>query len=527
MTAQPSPTAGRAYDGAVAEAGGLRLRTAAGRWVLLATVLGSGLVMIDATVVNVALPRIAEDLDAGFTGLQWTVNAYTLTLAGLILLGGSLGDRIGRRRVFTIGAVWFALASLACGLAPNIETLVAARALQGVGGALLTPGSLALISASFRGPDRAAAVGAWSGLGGIAAAIGPFLGGWLVELSWRAVFLVNLPLAAVVVAVTWRHVPESRDADAPDGLDLPGAALTVVGLGALTWSLTGLAGQASGASPDTAQVVALVVGVVALGGFVLVERRSAHPLVPPALFGDPTFTAANIVTLLIYGALGVMFVLLVLQLQLVSGFSPLAAGTALLPFTVLMLLFSARAGALTRVVGPRLPLTLGPLISACGLLLMTRIGPDASWAGDVLPAVLTLGAGMTLTVAPLTATVLDAAPDRHAGAASGVNNAVARAASLLAVAVVPGLAGIGGADQGDPVAFATGFDVAVTIAAGLMATASVLAFALVRRPAGVPVPVGAEEPGGRLAVERCRQCPLTAPGLHPPDLPQRPDDRAV
>jgi EmrB/QacA subfamily drug resistance transporter len=496
------------------EAQGLRMGTAAGRWVLFTTVLGSGLVMIDGTVVNVALERIGTDLDAGFTGLQWTVNAYTLTLASFILLGGALGDRFGRRRVFLVGVVWFAVASLACGLAPDVETLIVARALQGVGGALLTPGSLALISASFRGVDRAAAVGAWSGLGGIAGAVGPFLGGWLVEWTWRAVFLVNLPLAALIVAVALRHVPESLDADARGGLDLAGTALAVLGLGTLTWSLTGL----GAADRDPGLLTGLAVGVAALVAFVLVERRSPHPLVPPRLFASRSFTAANAVTLLIYGALGVVFLLLVLHLQTVAGFSPLAAGAALLPVTGVMLVFSARAGALAQRIGPRLPLTAGSLVSAAGLLLLLRVGADASWLLDVLPAVLVFGAGLALTVAPLTATVLDSAPDRYAGAASGVNNAVARAAGLLAVAVVPGLAGIGGADYADPAAFAGGFRTAMLIGAGLLAAASAMAFALVRRPLGVPVPApDGERPavGERLAVERCAHCGVVGPQLHP------------
>jgi EmrB/QacA subfamily drug resistance transporter len=478
--------------------------TAAGRWVLFTTVLGSGLVMIDGTVVNVALERIGTELGAGFTGLQWTVNAYTLTLASLILLGGSLGDRFGRRRVFLFGVVWFALASLLCGLAPDVGTLIAARALQGVGGALLTPGSLALISASFHGRDRAAAIGAWSGLGGIAGAVGPFLGGWLVEWSWRLVFLVNLPLAAIIVAVALKHVPESRDPEAAPGLDVSGTVLAVVGLGALTWALTGLGED--GATPML--VTGLVAGVLALVAFVLVERRSRHPLVPPVLFTDRVFSTANVVTLLVYGALGVVFLLLVLQLQTVAGFSPLAAGTALLPVTLVMLLFSARAGALAGRIGPRIPMTAGPLVSAAGLLLLLRVDADTSWVLDVLPAVLVFGAGLALTVAPLTATVLDAAPDRYAGSASGVNNAVARAAGLLAVAVVPGLAGIGGADYADPAAFDAGFRTAMLIGAGLLVAAAVVSAALLgpRRPA---------EPTDRMRLEECLHCGVTGPALHP------------
>jgi EmrB/QacA subfamily drug resistance transporter len=490
----------------VVEAGELRMGTPAGRWVLFTTVLGSGLVMIDSTVVNVALERIGTELDAGFAGLQWTVNAYTLTLASLILLGGSLGDHLGRRRVFLIGVVWFALASVGCGLAPNIELLIAARALQGVGGALLTPGSLALISASFHGPDRAAAIGAWSGLGGIAGAVGPFLGGWLVEWNWRVVFLINLPLAAVIVAIALRHVPESRDVESAPGLDVTGTVLAVLGLGGLTYALTGLGER--GAAPDL--LIGLVVGLLAMVGFVLVERRSSHPLVPPTLFGNATFTAANAVTLLIYGALGVVFLLLVLQLQTVAGFSPLAAGTALLPVTAVMLVFSARAGALAGRIGPRLPLTFGPLLSACGLLLMLRVDSDTSWPLDVLPAVLVFGAGLALTVAPLTATVLDAAPDRFAGSASGVNNAVARAAGLLAVAVIPGIAGIRGADYTDPVAYDAGFRVAIMIAAGLLVAAAALAFAVIRRR-----PAADATAPNRVRIEDYVHCGVTGPQLHP------------
>ncbi len=497
-------------------AGELRMGTAAGRWVLATTVLGSGLVMIDGTVVNVALERIGTELDAGFTGLQWTVNAYTLTLAALILLGGSLGDRLGRRRVFLIGVVWFAVASLACGLAPDIGTLIAARALQGVGGALLTPGSLALISASFHGPDRAAAVGAWSGLGGIAGAVGPFLGGWLVEWSWRAVFLINLPLAALIVAITLRHVPESRDAESAPGLDVTGTVLAVVGLAALTYGLTGLGEH----GPDPLLLVAVGAGVLALVSFVLVERRSPHPLVPPTLFRDATFTAANVATMLIYGAMGAVFLLLVLQLQTVAGFTPLAAGAALLPVTVVMLLFSARAGALAGRIGPRLPMTAGPLVSATGLLLLLRVDATTSWLVDVLPAMLVFGAGLALTVAPLTATVLDAAPDRYAGSASGVNNAVARAAGLLAVAVVPGVAGIGGADYTDPAAFGSGFRVAMLIGAGLLTGAAVVAFALIRRPTGAAGPPASPAPR-RMRLEECLHCPVTGPQLHPADEARR------
>jgi EmrB/QacA subfamily drug resistance transporter len=490
----------------MAEVGELRMGTAAGRWVLATTVLGTGIVMIDGTVVNVALARIGHELNAGFSDLQWTVNAYTLALASLILLGGALGDHFGRRRIFLIGVAWFALTSLACGLAPNASVLIAARALQGVGGALLTPGSLALISASFHGPDRAAAVGAWSGFGGIAGAVGPFLGGWLVEWTWRAVFLINIPLAALVIAIALRHVPESRDLDSAPGFDVSGAVLGALGLGLLTWGLTtlGAGGMAVAGWGTTAA------GVVALVAFVLVELRSPHPLVPPTLFANPVFSAANAATLLIYGPLSVVFLVLVLQLQTVAGFSPVAAGAALLPLTVIMFLFSARVGALAGRIGPRLPMTVGPLVSACGLLLLLRVGPGASWLADVLPAMIVFGAGMTLTVSPLTATVLDAAPDRFAGSASGVNNAVARAAGLLAVATIPGIAGISGDSYADPVALDAGFRMSILISAGLVVAAAVVSFALIRRPRPTP---SVE----RVRVEECFRCEVTAPMPHPAD----------
>ncbi|MGH3670164.1 MAG: MFS transporter, partial [Pseudonocardiaceae bacterium] len=292
---------------------GVRMGTPAGRWVLLATISGSGMAMLDATVVNIALPSIGREFSANFQSLQWIVNAYTLTLAALILLAGALGDRFGRRRVFVIGVVWFALASLLCGLAPSAPVLVAARALQGIGGALLTPGSLAIISSSFTATDRAAAVGAWSGLGGVAGAIGPFVGGYLVALNWRAVFLVNLPVAAFTMAVALRHVPESLDTQSPPGLDVTGSALAAAGLAGLTYALTSLGSGLRG--EVVAVAVAGVGGLAALLAFVLVERRSPHPLVPLRLFADRRFSVANMVTLLVYAGLGVFFFLLVLHLQ--------------------------------------------------------------------------------------------------------------------------------------------------------------------------------------------------------------------
>jgi EmrB/QacA subfamily drug resistance transporter len=472
--------------GAAAEL--VRYGDAAGRWVLLGTVLGSGLAFIDATVVNIALPRMGSALDADAAGLQWTVNAYTLTLAAFILLGGSLGDRFGRRRIFLVGVSWFALASLLCGLAPNIGILVAARALQGIGGALLTPGSLAILQASFVPRDRMRAIGAWSGLAGVAGAIGPFLGGWLVEVaSWRLVFLINPPLAAIVILVGARHIPESADPQAARQLDLGGAALAALALAGLTYGFT--AWPVRGGS-DPLVLGALVIGVVALAGFVAAERRSKHPMLPPDIFSSTTFTATNLVTFAVYAALGGVFFLVVINLQVVSGFSPLAAGTALLPVTILMLVLSARAGALATRIGPRLPMGLGPLVCGLGLILLSRIGPDASYATDVLPGVIVLGLGLSLTVAPLTATALESVEERHAGLASGVNNAVARVAGLLAVAILPLASGLG-TSLTDPAALEPAYRTSMLICAVLLFAGGALALATIPSTfAGIrPTPV--------------------------------------
>jgi EmrB/QacA subfamily drug resistance transporter len=464
--------------------------------------------MLDSTVVNVALARIGEDLHAGFTTLQWITNAYTLTLASFILIGGVLGDRYGRRRVFVIGTVWFGLASALCAVAPTAEVLVAARALQGVGGALLTPGSLAIISAVFDHEDRSAAVGAWSGLGGVASAIGPFLGGWLVTLNWRLVFLINLPVAAAVVLLALRHVPETGASATDDRgrsrhLDLPGAACIVGSLSALTYALT-----TAGRTGWTGPVIAIaVVGLVLAVAFALVERRSPAPLVPLSLFADRVFAATNLATLFIYAALSVYFFLVVLQLQLVAGWSPVAAGTSMLPVTVLMLLLSARSGRLSDRIGPRPLMTLGALLAGAGMALGTRIGPDASYLTDVLPSVLLLGLGLCCAVAPLTAAVLGAAPDPMVGVASGVNNAVARTAGLLAIAIIPGLVGLGGADGTSAAVVQRGFVAALWIGAGLLVAAALVSWF------GVPGRRGERPARPELTVHHDTCCPVSAPPL--------------
>ncbi|MGY4965660.1 MFS transporter [Streptomyces sp. 900105245] len=456
----------------------VRLASPQGKWILLTTVLGSSMAMLDSTVVNVALPSIGRDLDASLAALQWTVNAYMVTLAGLILLGGSLGDRYGRRKVFVVGVVWFAAASLLCGFAPSPVVLIAARALQGVGGALLTPGSLALIQASFHPDDRSRAVGVWSGFGGIGAAIGPFLGGWLVTgPGWRWVFLLNVPLALLCVPVALRHVPESSDEKAHGRFDVLGAVLGALALALLTYALI----EARGGS--VAVPVTAVLGVVAAVAFVYVERHRAEPMLPPGIFASRQFTAVNLVTLCVYAAFGGFFFLTALQLQVVAGYSPLAAGTALLPTTVLMLLFSSRSGALADRTGPRLPLTVGPLLCAVAMLLMLRVGEGADYLTDVLPAVLVMGAGMVTLVAPLTATVLASVDTSRAGLASGINNAAARAAGLLAVAALPLLAGMGPEAYRSAPAFDAAFDRAMPICSAVLVAGAALAFALVRRPA--------------------------------------------
>ncbi|MFY0408964.1 MFS transporter [Solicola sp. PLA-1-18] len=445
------------------------LRSTAGRWLLLATILGSSMAMLDATVVNIALPDISRTLDADLAGLQWVLNGYTLALASLILVAGNLGDRLGRRRTFLVGVVWFAIASALCGLAPTAEVLVAARVLQGIGAALLTPGSLALISATVRHEDRGAAIGAWSGLGGVAGALGPLLGGWLVDVAgWRAVFWINLPLAAVVVAVTVRHVPESLDPDADRHTDVPGVVLTVGGLAILTYGLT------------IGALLPSLGGLLLLVLFVLQERRSTHPLVPLGLFSDRVFAASNAVTLCVYAALGGTFFLLVLHLQVVAGYSPLAAGASTVPITLIMLTLSSRAGALSQRLGPRLPMTVGPLVAAAGLVLTLRIGPGADYVQDVLPAVVVFGLGLATLVAPLTTAVLGSAPDALAGTASGVNNAVARTAQLLAVAALPAAVGLDGTVD-DAVSFAAGFERAMVACAVLLVLGSLTAAVLVRR----------------------------------------------
>ena len=412
------------------------LTAARKRWVLIATVLGSSLTFIDGSALGVALPAIQRDLGAGPAAVQWISNAYLLMLGALVLIGGAAGDWFGRRRVFLIGVGVFALASVACGLAPTVELLIGGRALQGIGAALLTPGALALIGSAFPPEERGKAFGAWAGAGALFGMVGPLLGGWLSDhTDWRFIFWINVPLAALTMAVAWRAVPESRDSDAR-GLDWRGAILAMTGLAALTWSLISAPDRGWG---DRAILIGLVCGGGALAAFLLVEARERQPMTPLALFRSPVFSGMNLLTLLLYFALGGAMFFLPFDLIRVQGFSATMAGAAMLPFAVIMGLFSGLAGRLADRFGARLSLAFGPVLAGIGLGLLALPGSGAGYVDGPLAGMTLLAIGMTLAVGPLTAAVMGAVEPAHAGVASGVNNAVARIAGLLAVALLGGL----------------------------------------------------------------------------------------
>jgi EmrB/QacA subfamily drug resistance transporter len=463
----------------------LAYRSAQGRWVLAAMVLGASVAGIDSTVVAVALPAIGRNLHAGFGGLQWTVTAYTLTLASLLLLAGSLSDRWGRRRVFLVGLGWFTLASVLCAAAPSIGWLIAARAVQGIGGALMTPASLAIIQAVFKPGDRTRAIGTWAGFSGVSSAIAPFLGGWLLEAgSWRPIFLINVPVAAAVAWTTRRHVPESRDTSVSGRIDWLGALAGIAALATITYAI--IAAPAGGVrSPGFA--AAAVLALLASATFAVTEWRGRHPMLPPAIFRPAQFRAANAVTFVVNGALGGFAFVFIPALEIIAGYSPVVAGSALVPVTVVTLLLSGTSGRLAQRIGPRPQLVVGCLLCAIASMLAVRVGPHAGYWTVVLPVALLFGLGLASLLPPLTASAMNSAPDSLAGLASGVNNAVARVAGLFWIAALPPITGLTGTVYTDPVQFRSSFGQISWICAAAFACAAVLAAIFITGPRG-PTP---------------------------------------
>ncbi len=457
----------------------LTLAGPAGRWLLVATVLGSGMALLDTTMVIVALPAIGRTLGGGLSTQQWVLDAYLITLAGLVLLGGALGDVAGHGRVFLTGAVAFGVTSAICGVAPSGAVLIVARLFQGAAASLLVPGALALVSTSFSGEERGRAIGAWSGISGLATVIGPLLGGLLVDhAGWRWVFLINIPLAAAAVAAALRHLPhEVRSTTLTADLDLGGALTATAGLGLVACGL--IEAHHIGAALT---VGALVLGLALLVAFGVIESRRERPLLPLSLFALRGYAVANLTTLLVYGALSAALFLVVLELQQVTGYSALASGAAIFPITLLLFLLSPRLGGLVNKMGTRRLVTLGPIVAALGLLLFLRVSAPASYLTVVLPAAVVFGAGLALTAAPLTTALLGAVPSTRAGIASGVNNAVTRVAGLIAVAAVPLAAGLSGAADAGGNGFTSGFHHAMLISAVLCLLGGAVSFVGLRPP---------------------------------------------
>jgi EmrB/QacA subfamily drug resistance transporter len=448
----------------------LELRSARGRLTLATVTLGSGIAMLDGTVVNIALRQIGLDLDASLAQLQWVSTGYLLSLASLILVGGALGDRLGRRRIYLLGVVGFALGSALCAFAQSPVQLALFRVLQGVAAALLVPGALALIQASFRPEDRPAAIGTWAGLSGVATAIGPLIGGFLVDhAGWRWIFAINLPLCALVVVMGVR-APESRDDAATGRFDVAGALAGAVALGVTTLLLTSWPTMGGAVI-----VVCVLVGLAATVAFLVLERRP-HAMAPLSMFRSRVFSAANMMTFLVYGALGSVLFFLVLQLLVTVGYGAISAGLATVPIALVMLLLSSRASVLAARLGPRVPMTVGPMVCALGIFLLSDVDAGATYLRDVLPGVVLLALGLTGLVSPLTVAVLAAAPDRHAGVASGINNAVARSGALLAVAALPALVGLAGAEYRDPIALTGGYHRAMLVASGMLVLGGVISW---------------------------------------------------
>jgi EmrB/QacA subfamily drug resistance transporter len=528
---------------------------------LAATILGSTIVFLDSTVVNVALPAIQSDLDTGLAGQQWIVEAYLLTLVSLMLVGGSLGDLYGRKRLFIIGLAGFGVTSVLCAVAPTDETLVAARALQGIAGALLVPGSLAILAATFEGEARGRAVGLWTAWAGISTLIGPVGGGLLVEVDWRLIFWVNVPLVAATIVLAQRVVDESVDPEAVKEIDGLGILLCAVGLGGPVFALIQ---QPMHGFSSPVVWGPLIGGVAMFVAFIAWEGRSRAPMMPLELFRSHNFSAVNLSTLFVYAALGGAFFFITIYLQQVVGYSPLEAGAATTPPTILMFALSGRFGALASRIGPRLPMGIGPLIGAVGLALLVRVDSDVNYVVDILPAMVLFGLGLSLTVAPLTTTVLDSVEERHVGVASGVNNAVARVAGVLAIAALgavisaqfasshdESVAGdqpspqaqtaiddakdqpLSGGDVSNvPQAEAAPLDAEITsasesafqlgmaIGAALMALGGLIALGFVRNPEPGEEPEHRPGPGSAAAAGECGRCaPIEVPEREPEPEP--------